>query len=197
VTVTTAGVTSFPASFTIIPAGGLPIVLSLSPINATAGGAGFTLTVSGADFVSGSRVLWNGAVRMTSFVSSTELQVNILATDIAKEGTYLVSVANPAPNAATSAAQPLAVISSIPVPTITGASIPDAVDGSDIHLLSLTGMDFVPGATVKWNGAGLATTYVSPWQIMATLPAVDFGSEATVTVVNPVPGGTSAGFTLP
>ena len=177
--------------------GAAPLIFWLSEDSANAGASGFTLSVYGANFNSKAKVLWNGAVRATTDVSSTELQATILASDIAKEGTYLVTVANPAPNAATSAAQPFVAMSSTPVPTITGASISDAADGGGNHVLSLTGTDFVSGSTIERKGAGLVTTYVSPWQITATLPAADFGSAAVVTVVNPAPGGTSAGFELP
>ena len=173
----------------------LPLVLALSDGDATAGAGTFTLTVNGADFVSGSDVLWNGALRATTFVNSTELEATILASDIVREGTYLVTVANPAPNAAISAAQPFVAVSATPVATISGASISDSSDGNSNHVLTLTGTDFVFGSTVVWNGKGLATTYVCPWRITATLPAADFGSAATVMVMNPA--GPSAGFELP
>jgi hypothetical protein len=177
--------------------GSAPLLFWLSANSANTGASGFTLNVYGAKFNSKAKVLWNGAVRATTDVSSTELQATILASDIAKEGTFLVTVANPAPNGAASSAQPFVAMSSTPVPTITGASISDAADGSGNHVLSLTGTDFLSGSTIEWKGTGLVTTYVSPWQIIATLPAADFGSAAVVTVVNPAPGGTSAGFDLP
>jgi hypothetical protein len=109
VTVTSANGTSAPATFTITSNNSFPLLLSLSPGSATAGGVGFTLTVNGANFVPGSVVLWNGAVRATQYGSSTQLTATILAADIAAPGTDLVTVASPAPNAATSAAQPFAV----------------------------------------------------------------------------------------
>lgn len=75
----------------------VPLVLSLSPVSVTAGGAQFTQTVNGADFASNAVVLWNGAARATHYVSSTQLTATILASDISAEGTDLVTVANPAP----------------------------------------------------------------------------------------------------
>ena len=45
-----------------------PTLTSLSPSSAAAGGAAFTLTVNGSNFVSGSVVRWNGANRTTTFV---------------------------------------------------------------------------------------------------------------------------------
>jgi hypothetical protein len=201
ITFTTESLTAPNYSFTYLSGSltvyntSLPLVLWLSPGSATMGGAGFTLTVNGANFKSTSRVLWNGSVRKTTYVSSTELTATILATDIAAEGARLVTVANPSPNAATSAAQPFAVVSATPVATVSGASISDAADSNGNHVLTLTGTDFITGSTVQWNGASLTTTFVSPWQVTATLPSADFDTDATVTVVNPA--GTSAGFELP
>ena len=66
--------------------------------------------MSGANFASNSVVLWNGSVRATTFVNSTQLTAVVLAADLATEGTRLVTVANAAPNAATSAALPFTVM---------------------------------------------------------------------------------------
>jgi dienelactone hydrolase len=66
------------------------------------GGAGFTLTVNGTGFVSGSVVHWNGNPRSTSFVSSARLKAAILTSDIAKGGTASVTVLNPSPGGGTS-----------------------------------------------------------------------------------------------
>jgi uncharacterized repeat protein (TIGR03803 family) len=102
-------VTSTNGTLTIGPqATSVPLILSLSG-SATAGGGSFTLIVNGANFASKAVVLWNGAVRTTVPVSSTELQATILAADIAAAGTNLVTVANPSPDAATGAAQPFVV----------------------------------------------------------------------------------------
>jgi dienelactone hydrolase len=69
----------------------------LIPDSAKPGGAAFTLTVNGAEFVSGAVVRWNGSPRTTTFVSQTQLKASILASDIAKAGTASITVANPAP----------------------------------------------------------------------------------------------------
>ena len=67
--------------------------LWLLPNGETAGGAGFTLQVNGANFMAKSVVLWNGAVRKTTYISSTELTAAISAADIAMEATDLVTIA--------------------------------------------------------------------------------------------------------
>ena len=69
----------------------------LAPDAAKPGGAGFTLTVNGWGFVSGSVVKWNGSGRTTKFVSKSRLTATILSSDIAKPGTASVTVVNPTP----------------------------------------------------------------------------------------------------
>jgi hypothetical protein len=70
-------------------------VSSLSPTSATAGGAGFVLTVNGGNFNSSSVVVWNGTAASSSFVSSHQLTASIPASDIATPDTAVVYVYNP------------------------------------------------------------------------------------------------------
>src|SRR5438034_3196114 len=69
----------------------------LVPDAVAPGGAGFTLTVNGTGFVSGSLVNWNGSARTTTFVGSSQLTATILASDIAAASTASVTVVNPVP----------------------------------------------------------------------------------------------------
>jgi hypothetical protein len=75
----------------------VPVISSISPTSATSGGALFTLTVTGSNFVSTSTVQWGGVDRVTTFDSATQLRAAILAADIATAGTTAVTVVNPAP----------------------------------------------------------------------------------------------------
>ena len=74
-----------------------PIITSLSPSSASAGGDGFVLTVAGRGFVSGSVVRWNENDRPTTLVSATELRATISAGDLSTAGTAAVSVFTPSP----------------------------------------------------------------------------------------------------
>jgi uncharacterized repeat protein (TIGR03803 family) len=85
--------TVFSLSAGLVPS--TPTVISISPTSAIAGGAGFTLTVNGTNFVSGSTVNLNGNARATTFVSAAQLTAAILASDIATAGTFNVTVINP------------------------------------------------------------------------------------------------------
>jgi hypothetical protein len=83
-------------TFTITaPASSSPVLSSITPSSAVAGGTGFTLTANGSNFQSDATVRWNGADRTTTFVSSTQLAASIPSTDIATSGTAQVTAANP------------------------------------------------------------------------------------------------------
>ncbi len=78
-------------------AGTLPAIAQLSPDSETAGGAGFTLTVNGANFGAKAVVNWNGVAQTanTTFVSGSQLTVALPASAIATSGTVMVTVTNP------------------------------------------------------------------------------------------------------
>ncbi|MGH9863686.1 MAG: IPT/TIG domain-containing protein, partial [Candidatus Acidiferrales bacterium] len=89
------GGASGPATFTVNnPA---PALDSISPDNRAAGMGDFTLSVVGSNFVPNSAVRWNGDNRPTTFISSTELNAAIPASDIGGAGTPVVTVFNPSP----------------------------------------------------------------------------------------------------
>ncbi len=82
-----------------------PILNSISPASASAGGAAFTLTATGTNFINGSAIQWNGVALTTTFVSSTSLTASVPAANIASVGTASVTVFTPAPGGGTSSAK--------------------------------------------------------------------------------------------
>src|SRR4030095_8689171 len=64
----------------------VPTTTSLNSNSAVAGNAGFTLTITGTNFVSGSVVRWNGADRATTFIDSTRVTAAIPASDLTTAG---------------------------------------------------------------------------------------------------------------
>jgi hypothetical protein len=165
-----------------------PTTTSLSPSSATAGGAAFTLTVNGTNFVSNSVVRWNGSDRTTTYVSSTQLTTVITAADIAAAGTASVTVGNPAPGGGTSNAQAFTINN--PVPTLTSIYPASANAGGVAFTLTVTGTNFISGSVMRWNGADRTTTFVSSTRLTAAITAADVatGGTASVTVFNPTPG---------
>jgi len=99
--VNSGGGASPPLNFSILPTPPItPTITAISPDHANAGTGGFTLTVTGTNFLPGSVVDWNGAARTTAFKSSTSLQAQILFTDILTPGTIEITVLNVASNGA-------------------------------------------------------------------------------------------------
>ena len=73
----------------------VPTLVAIAPPSKVAGSGGFTITVTGTGFVSGTSVVrWNGSSRATTFVSSTQLTASVLAADLSTAGTALITVAN-------------------------------------------------------------------------------------------------------
>ena len=100
--VVTNGIASTPLAITVgTPA---PVITSVSPSSITAGGATFTMTVTGTGYVSSSFLSWKSAsiggasfsvFPVTTFVSPTQLSVVIPAALFTKVGKYSVTVVNP------------------------------------------------------------------------------------------------------
>jgi hypothetical protein len=168
-----------------------PALTTLAPNSIAAGSAAFLLTVNGASFVPGAVVNWNGSPRTTTFVSDSQLTAQITAADVAAQGAANVTVANPAPGGGASNALTFNVTPPNPVPTLTSLTPNTAAVGSPTFTLTVNGTNFVPGAVVTWNGSPRQTTFFSASQLFAQIPAEDIATvgTASVTVVNPTPGG--------
>jgi len=174
-----------------------PTIGSLTPGTIAAGAAGFTVTVSGSGFVTSSVVNWNGTALNTSFDSATQVQAQVPASMLTQGATIAVTVTSPAPGGGTSAAQTFTVTN--PTPTLSTISPSSATAGATAITLVVNGTNFVPTSIVEWNGAALATTYVSASTLQAQIPTSDLSQagSASVLVSNPTPaGGTSSAQTF-
>jgi hypothetical protein len=162
-----------------------PTLTELSPSSATAGGTAFTLTVHGLGFVGSTVVLWNGSSRPTTYVSDTELEAVISASDIASPGTALVSATTPgAPpsNALTFTISDLSF-------KLKSLSPWSASPGGSSFTLTVNGTGFNAGSIVRWNGANRTTTYHSAEELTASVPASDIAAPGAARVTVFRPGG--------
>lgn len=127
-----------------------PVLTSISPTSATAGGSGFTLTVNGANFVTGpdSTVYWNGSSRTTAYVNSTQLTAGITALDIATGGSFPVTVANPTATIGPSNAINFAVTGTQAAQTITFGTLSNQPYGTQPFTVSATASS---GLAVSFN----------------------------------------------
>jgi hypothetical protein len=174
-----------------------PVIASLSQSSVTAGAAGLTLTITGSGFVQGSIVQWNQSNRITTFVSSSQLQVALTAADLASSGNAQIEVVNPAPGGGTSS--PIAFTINNPVPQINSLSPASVTVGGTPPTLTVSGAGFSSSSVVQVNGVARSTTYVNSSALTATLTTSDVASPGTeqVTVyTGPPGGGTSAPVAL-
>jgi YVTN family beta-propeller protein len=184
----------------------LPVLVTITPNSTTSGSSAFTLTLTGAAFISTSVARWNGANLPTTFVNSTQLTALIPATDVLAVGTASVAVFNPGvvPTVVAkihpdvpgspgklSNALTFTITNANPVPVLVSISQNSAVAGGPAFTLTVTGSSFVNTSVVRWNNQPLSTTFVSSTQLTATVPSSDLQNSgiAAVTVFSPMPGG--------
>ncbi len=191
VTPAPGGGTSNALTFTISAPNPVPALTSLAPPSTAAGGAAFTLTVNGSNFVGTSEVRWNGVARTTTFVNAGQVTAAIPASDIGTQGTVPVTVANPTPGGGTSNALTFTISAPNPVPALTSLAPPSTAAGGAAFTLTVNGSNFVATSQVRWNGVARTTTFVNAGQVTAAILASDIATagSAPVTVVTPAPGG--------
>ena len=95
------------------PLNPLPVLTSLSQTSTPAGGTGFTLTLTGNNFIAASKVEWNGSSLATTMVNATQLTAVVPASAIATTGIVKVTVFNPAPGGGSSTAIPFKIVAAV------------------------------------------------------------------------------------
>jgi subtilase family serine protease len=193
----TDGSESMPHLLPIVNLAGKPNITSLIPEIISAGGPPFGLTIRGSGFLANCIVQWNGFDRKTRFISATEVQADILASDIQQPGIFSVVVNNPAGFAEAetgdlgAGSQGLSTVTT-PVPLVTRLGPVSVVAGSGGFRLSIEGYGFVRGTTyVQWNDRKVLGDFVSSSQVSVEIPSEDVASEGVLSfsVLNPPPGG--------
>jgi hypothetical protein len=192
VTVTTAGGTSAPVTFTVTPP--LPTITSLSPTSVAAGSAAFTLTINGSNFVQGMNTRWGSTWVGANVISSTQLTVLIPATLIATAGTASIQVYTG--NGGWSSAVSFAITSA--PPTIASLSPSSITAGSAGFMLTITGTAFTPATAAMWGTTSLGTIVVSPTQLTAAVPAslIENSGAGSITVTTASGTSAPAAFTV-
>ena len=190
VTVTTDEGTSAPATFTIAPPS--PVIASLGPSSAAAGGATFTLTINGTNFVRDMEILWGSTWAASTYVSATQVTTTIPASLIATAGAAGVVIYAPGIGWSNTS---YFTINPAP-PSITSLGPASATAGGAGFMLTIQGTAFTPGATSMWGAIPLGTIYVSPTQLTAAVPASLIENSGTGSVTVTTAEGTSAPATF-
>ncbi len=179
ISVLSNNVTSNTVTLSVVSAD--PVIDGIEPKVVMAGGAGFTLTVSGSGFGTAAIVNWNGSPLTTAYVNDQQLKAAVPASLIASAGSANVTVTL---NAAVSNAVPFTITGS--QPTIGSLSPSVALAGAGQFTLVVDGVNFAAGAVVNWNQTPLTPSSASADQLTVTVPAnlAASAGNASVTVTS-------------
>lgn len=166
-----------------------PFMNFIQPGSLPAGSAAFTLQVNGQFIDNESVVLWNGSPRPTTYVSSTQLNAQIQAADVANVGNDTVTISNPSEGTPPSAPATVTVLP----PYLTTINPVSVVAGAPGVTLTVSGSDFVPQSALLWNGSARTTTFVSSTQLSAQITTTDLLTAGTASVA--VANGNGSGAT--
>jgi sugar lactone lactonase YvrE len=181
----------------------VPVISSFSPAYTSAGGAAFTLTVTGSGFMANSTVYWGTSALTTTYGSATQLTAQVPAADIASAGITAVTVQTPSPGGGTSNALQFEVDSagsgSTP-PTFTTltatvtagspASYPVTLPSS-VESASVTCLNLPTGATCSYSASTNTLTITTS----STTPKGTY--QITVVFTETVSGAATSWILLP
>ena len=173
-----------------------PVITSLNPDSAIAGGPGFTLVVWGSGFLPGAVVQWDGVPLPTTFVSDTQLTASVAAVLIAVQRTVGIGVTVPGGISNT-----VAFDIRWPSPSIATQGVVNAASGlpsiAPGSLISIFGANLAAGSgtagnlpaptslkrtSVTIDGVLAPLLFTSPAQINAQVPFETPVGEATLVV---------------
>jgi hypothetical protein len=186
----------------------------LSPQTANAGDSDFTITATGAGFVSGAIILWNVGPNQsqltTTFISSTQLTATVPASNVAAAGNIHVAVqilgsavSGASGTNATTTTEVSDVVNFMiqpkpgPAPVMTSLSASATSMASTPYCsptgftLTVTGSNFDSASVVNWNGSPRTTTFGNSGQLTASILPQDAAFPGTASVSVSSVSGTS------
>jgi hypothetical protein len=167
------------------PSPSAPVPTALSPSSVTAGSGGFSLSVTGTNFVTGVTVEWNGAARPTTLVSVTRVTALIPAADVLAPTSAHVTVRNggpagPVSGPLTFTVSPLPAPEPEPGPAPTPGPGPEPSPGPGPDPAPTPRPDPPHATTVTLD---LNTEYFRPGDVLSLgVAAANFGSARSVDV---------------
>jgi len=191
-------IVAFPVSMALVwatPASAAaPDLLSLTPASVIAGGADFTLNISGMNFTPGSTAKWDEITLATTYSSATELTAVVPASLIASAGTanVTVSIADETSSAIafTVLPPPDSNSSLSPAVAAAGSAIPQSINNA-----SLTSTSNATPITPDYNSALPLMAAISATPSATSAPAsssLSTSQSASSVAVNPPAASTSA-----
>ena len=196
VTVTTAGGTSGGRTFTVnAPDPEAPTLTGINPASGVQG-ASVDVTLTGTNFLAGATVGASGTgVTVSNIVvaSATSITARLTIAAGAATGARNVTVATAG---GTSGGRTFTI--GAPAPTLTSITPVSGVQGTTVDV-TLTGTDFIAGASVNVSGSGITVSDVSVDNSTTISATLDISASAALgarTATVTTAGGTSGGRTF-
>ena len=165
-----------------------PTITSISPASVAAGSAAFTLIVTGTNFLTGVPVSLGSTALTTTLVSATQLTAAVPANLLTQAGTAQITAAN----SGGASSNAVALTITPPTPTITSIAPSSVTAGGAAFTVTITGTNFLTGATASLGSTALTTTFVSATQLTAAVPANLIAQPGTPQITAANTGGTAS-----
>ncbi|MFO0737672.1 MAG: hypothetical protein U0270_17400 [Labilithrix sp.] len=166
-----------------------PTLIAITPLSIVAGSGDTTITVVGATFVKGSKILFGATALETTFKDDEHLEGIIPKAQLPTSKSVPVTVTTPGPGGGTTSK--IAFVISNPGSSITAIAPTSVLLNAADFPIKVTGTGFVAGSKIIFNGTALATTPGGAGELTATVTTNDVSTagDHTVSVENPPPGG--------
>ncbi len=190
------GGTSGSNPFTVtVQANPVPVITSVTPRSVPAGSASVGLSISGSGFIPDTTLSLEGR-ELDASITPDSVGAVIPDDLVATSGTLTGFLFNDTPGGG-AASFSINVLNE--APSITGFD-PTSVDvGAAFLILTVSGENFAPNATITVGGTRIPTQFVSEAELTGTVPGALLGSPADLTIgvfIPPPGGGTAEGGSL-
>jgi sugar lactone lactonase YvrE len=131
----------------------IPTLGLMTPDSGVAGSGVFTLTLGGDNFTPASSVTFGSTVLATTFINSMQLSASIPASLLTTPGQFTVTVVNPSPGGGISAGLVFYLQGNgLRIDAIS----PNQLSQGSVHrIVTITGSEIQPGASVQVSGTGV------------------------------------------
>jgi len=158
----------------------VPSISTLTPVQASVSGTGFTLTVDGANFTGNSVVKFGETELVTSYLNPNQVTANLTQAELANIGAIQIKVFNPPPGGGDSNTFNFNILDLRP--TITSFNPLFSSPTANSLSLTVNGTNFTPASIINFGGNNIVTSYVNDKKLICTVPAGTLNKAASKTV---------------
>ena len=170
----------------------VPTITNISPESRHTGDPGFTLNVTGTDFIDGSLIKWDLTTLSTQYITTTQLTAEVPASYLETPGQVSITVENPPPGGGTSNAVTFTILmrANIYLPVSIRSWPPQA---RTPVLAAIDNADQNTTYSVNWSNPSSGATYIleEAWNVDFTNAGVVYqgpGLSWTAPTTGKLPG---------